>query len=495
MMPPWILETTLSHARVFNHPPSRSMSLPNSDNSMISVSCSNSQGVDLVANVLKLQRYSVVFEVYNPYSIVQSSEVLKDFRIFVDQRIIYAGKATVSNLVNTGIFLICEVILEDAWIDIDIFGQRETSGLAAQLDSFFEDWTRSNDIIDPVKLVVAEAENWFVGVQKWLGRIDLSLRSSPGVEREEMELKILGELKEGVNERLYGLLIDFRSAVTDVGEEASAMHKSYVRRQLHPHLLCSPFLYRTYKKPLGYAGDYEMVNMILRNEFDGASIFAKLFNHMLLQAPPAQAHRNRIDFLVKALTEAANKKASQGKRLRVMNLGCGPAEEVMRLLQSVEVSDVIDFVLLDFNDETIAYTWDRLEEARSRYGRTATITMEKKSVHQVLKMASRGDFQKAEYDFIYCAGLFDYFSQKVCKKMVELFSTLVTPEGEILVTNVADTNPVSDWMEYVMAWDLIYRSRAEMEDLVPSRCANFGRKIDVDSTGVNFFLTLTRGPE
>lgn len=471
------------------------MSLSESENSMISISCSNSQGVDLVANVLKLQRYSVVFEVYNPYSIVQSSEVLRDFRIFVDQRVIYAGKATVSNLVNTGIFLICEVILEDAWIDVDVFGQRQTASLAGQLNTFFDDWTRSNDIIDPVKLVVAEAENWFVGVQKWLGRIDLGLKSSSGVGREDMEMQILTELKGGVNERLYDLLIDFRKAVEDVDPDSAAMHKSYVRRQLHPHLLCSPFLYRTFKKPLGYAGDYEMVNMILRNEFDGASIFAKLFNHMLLQAPPAEAHRNRIDYLVTAITEAAEKMARSGRRLRVMNLGCGPAEEVLRIIRSEEVSNVIDFVLLDFNDETIAYTMARLEEARARFGRTTNITFEKRSVHQVLKMASRGAFQQAEYDMVYCAGLFDYFSQKVCKKMVELFSTLVTPGGEVIVTNVADTNPVSDWMEYVMAWDLIHRSRDEMEDLVPGRCANFAKQIDVDATGVNYFLKLTRGPE
>ena len=471
------------------------MSLPERDNSMISISCSNSQGVDLVANVLKLQRYSVVFEVYNPYSIVQSSEVLRDFRIFVDQRVIYAGKATVSNLVNTGIFLICEVILEDAWIDVDVFGQRQTASLSGQLNTFFDDWTRSNDIIDPVKLVVAEAENWFVGVQKWLGRIDLGLKSSPGVGREDMEMQILTELKGGVNERLYDLLIDFRKAVEGVDADSAAMHKSYVRRQLHPHLLCSPFLYRTFKKPLGYAGDYEMVNMILRNEFEGASIFAKLFNHMLLQAPPAEAHRNRIDYLVTAITEAAEKMARNGRRLRIMNLGCGPAEEVLRVIRAEEVSNVIDFVLLDFNDETIAYTKARLEEARARFGRTSNITFEKKSVHQVLKMASRGGFQKAEYDMVYCAGLFDYFSQKVCKKMVELFSTLVTPGGEVIVTNVADTNPVSDWMEYVMAWDLIHRSREEMEDLVPGRCSNFTKQIEVDATGVNYFLKLTRGPE
>ncbi len=79
--------------------------------------------------------------------------------------------------------------------------------------------------------------------------------------------------------------------------------------------------------------------------------------------------------------------------------------------------------------------------------------------------------------------------------MVELFSTLVAPGGEVLVTNVADTNPVSDWMEYVIDWNLIHRSRAEMDDLVPSRCANFEKQIDVDTTGVNFFLKLTRKQE
>jgi extracellular factor (EF) 3-hydroxypalmitic acid methyl ester biosynthesis protein len=107
-------------------------------------------------------------------------------------------------------------------------------------------------------------------------------------------------------------------------------------------------------------------------------------------------------------------------------------------------------------------------------------------------MASKGGFQETEYDFIYCAGLFDYFSQKVCRKMVELFASMLAPGGEVLVTNVADTNPVSDWMEYVMAWDLIYRSREEMEDLVPVRYNGFPRRLDVDETGVNYFLRLRR---
>ena len=297
-----------------------------------------------------------------------------------------------------------------------------------------------------------------------------------------------------MNERLYSLLIDFRGAVAEVGEEDAAMHKSYVRRQLHPHLVCSPFLYRTFKKPLGYAGDYEMVNMILKNEYEGISIFAKLLNYMLLQSPPAEAHRNRIDYLVKAITEEAEQRARIGKRLRVFNLGCGPAEEVLRVLRQEEISDVIDFELLDFNDETIEFTTKRLEDVRSRHGRTANITFEKKSVHQVLKMASRGGFENEEYDLVYCAGLFDYFSQKVCKKMVELFSLLTSPGGRVIVTNVADSNPVSAWMEYVVGWELVHRSRKEMDELVPGASFNVVPEIEVDETGVNYFLSLRKAP-
>ena len=43
--------------------------------------CRNSQGTEITANILRLRRYSVAFEVYNPYSILQLSEVLRDFRI------------------------------------------------------------------------------------------------------------------------------------------------------------------------------------------------------------------------------------------------------------------------------------------------------------------------------------------------------------------------------------------------------------------------------
>ena len=77
-------------------------------------------------------------------------------------------------------------------------------------------------------------------------------------------------------------------------------HQAFGRRQLHPLILASPFVYRTLQKPLGHAGDYEMVNMIMRDPYEGASLFAKAFNVCALSRPPIVAHRNRLQYLGKS---------------------------------------------------------------------------------------------------------------------------------------------------------------------------------------------------
>jgi hypothetical protein len=53
--------------------------------------CRNSQGLEVRATPLRMTRHLVVFEVYNPYSILQLSEVLNEFQIIVNERLIYSG--------------------------------------------------------------------------------------------------------------------------------------------------------------------------------------------------------------------------------------------------------------------------------------------------------------------------------------------------------------------------------------------------------------------
>jgi extracellular factor (EF) 3-hydroxypalmitic acid methyl ester biosynthesis protein len=465
-----------------------------SESSQSVIVCRNSQGIELTANLLRIERYSVVFEVYNPYSILQMSEVLSDFRIMAARRLIYHGKAVVSKLLNTGIVLVCEAKLEEGWMEVDFnAGVEGTAGgveFARQFDTFISEWKSANQVQVPFKLVVSEMASTLNGVQHWLTAVDGGIRTTVTRSREELEQEIFANVQERVVAEVLPAMQRFEEVATEVDQEEISVHKSYARRELHPIMLCSPFLYRTFTKPLGYAGDYEMVNMMLRNPYEGSSAFAKLLNFALLSTPPVVAHRNRIDYLMDKLrTECARRVV--GGKTRIFNLACGPAVEVQRFLRECEESDLAEIDLLDFNAETLDFTRERIREASMTGGRRTKVGYFQRSVHQLLRAATQGgEDEFTGYDIVYCAGLFDYLSQRVCKRLVELFCTMAKPGGLVIVTNVSDSNPSKAWMEYLVEWNLIYRGRTEMEDLVPERRPLKRTNLIGDATGVNLFLEI-----
>jgi len=464
------------------------------------ITCRNSQGTELTANLLRIKRYSVVFEVYNPYSILQLSEVLSDFRIMASRRLLYHGKAVVSNLLNTGIVLVCEAMLDEGWVEVDFLSgvagvstpQGATQGLAGQFSGFMNEWKSANKVQDPFKLVVADLSSMLSGVQHWLTGVDVGIRTTVTRRRDELENEIFSGIENRVVEEVLPSMERFEEVAQEISEAEAAVHKSYVRRELHPIVLCSPFLYRTYTKPLGYAGDYEMVNMMLRNPYEGSSAFAKLLNFALLNTEPVVAHRNRIDYLVEKIRGECERRVAKGKT-RIFNLACGPAVEIQRFLREYDESDLAEIDLLDFNSETLEYTRERIQESRMAGGRETPVRYFQRSVHQLLRAATQGgEDEFTGYDIVYCAGLFDYLSQRVCKRLVDLFCTMIRPGGIVIVTNVAASNPRKAWMEYVMEWNLIYRDESEMHDLVPEGFPVSRIEVKEDSTGVNLFLEIER---
>jgi extracellular factor (EF) 3-hydroxypalmitic acid methyl ester biosynthesis protein len=286
----------------------------------------------------------------------------------------------------------------------------------------------------------------------------------------------------------------FEEAADQVEEELQPLHRTYAKRQLHPYLLCSPFAYRTYNKPLGYAGDYEMVNMIIGDPLKGSSLFAKTLNLWFLSQAPAEAHRNRIKYLTNLLAEETCRVAGEGRRARILNLGCGPAGEIQEFLIQNEVCDWSSFTLLDFNDETLQHTKMILDDLLKRFGRRTKVDLIKKSVHQVLKDAPKLGEHIETYDVIYCAGLFDYLSDRICKRLMNIFYDVLAPGGLLVATNVDTSNPSRQTMEQVLEWHLIYRNRAQLMGLAPDLATDGSYCIKSDPTGCNVLLEVRRNP-
>jgi extracellular factor (EF) 3-hydroxypalmitic acid methyl ester biosynthesis protein len=237
-----------------------------------------------------------------------------------------------------------------------------------------------------------------------------------------------------------------------------------------------------------------MVNMILRDPHEGASLFAKLVNVCFLKNPPAEAHRNRIEFLREILKTETLRASAKGRPARIFNLGVGPAMEVQQFLKREEASNRASFTLLDFNDETIAHTEALLKGVVKEYNRSTEIQFVKKSVHQILKDAARPSAAGPEstYDLIYCAGLFDYISDRICKRLMNHFYEMLAPGGLLVATNVDASKPFRHSMEFLLEWHLICRNVRQVQSLAPDSARDEWVKVHADVTGVNVFIEVRK---
>ncbi|HLX70872.1 MAG TPA: class I SAM-dependent methyltransferase [Verrucomicrobiae bacterium] len=454
-----------------------------------------SQGAEIHATLVRLTRLTAVFEVYSPSVLLRTSEVLSDFKIVVRDRTLYRGRAVVRTLVNAGLTMVCEVTLtESAWMDVALTAEMVGNGrLQSEFKDFVHEWQKLYKILPEYKVVIADMQSFLSDLRFWMDQVELSIRSAPAGDRVKLEEDAVGQLKGQIVPMISELFDQFESISLRVDEALRPAHVLLGRRQLHPLLLSSPFVYRTFAKPLGYAGDYEMVNMMFRNECEGGSLFAKMINAYALQLPPIVAHRNRISYLCDKITEEAWRASRRGQSLRVFNLGCGPAHEVQQFLGKGNVSDVAEFTLADFNDETVAHTSYGLNELRRKYGSRAKVQVIKRTAHHLLKHADRPvqSSQGEQYDMIYCAGLFDYLSDKVCRKLKEVFYNMLAPGGLLITTNV-DVHPSRNEMEYFLEWHLIHRNTEQMRSLTPEGANPENVKLLRDQTGVNIFLEIRK---
>ena len=462
--------------------------------------CRNSQGTEFRATLLRLTRYTVVFEVYNPYSILQLSEVLTDFKMIMNDRMVYSGRAVVSNLVNTGILLVCECTLEEDWLDVDIFSSiHQKDKLQNEFSEFLKEWEKIHHISDEFKVVIADMQTFLMDMRRWLEQVEMGIRGEPSGDRLQVERDAILQLKDPINPAVGSLFVRFEETASRIPEELQSIHRSYSKRQIHPIVLCSPFVYRSFQKPLGYAGDYEMVNMMLRDPYEGSSLFAKIVNLWFVNAPPCEAHRNRIKYLTRRLGEETRRVAGEKRTARILDMACGPAREVQDFLAQDDLCEKAQFTLMDFNDETLEYTGKVLEEIKRKYSRGTSIKMLKKSVNHILKESFKPAIPnhpnsppKEEHDFIYCAGLFDYLEDRICKKLMDYFYGMLAPGGLLLATNVTPSNPFRHVMESFMEWHLIYRNREQMAYLKPEEASEGSFDIQTESTGINVFIEVRK---
>lgn len=451
------------------------------------ITFSNSQGIPARGTLLRVSRSSVVFEVYNPYSIVQLSEVLRELIIRRGEEPIYRGKAVVSSLVNTGLMLIVSATLVDGWQDITrgLQGREEVSNAVG---IFVGDWEKTKRIRPGYQIAVGELRSFLSQLNLWLAQLEMNDEAGADANAE-LSAEFFGNLKTPLLPKMIELQQRFEYEAKNVTADELESHCSFAQRDLLPLMMRAPFFHRSYTKPLGYAGDYEMVNMIARANREGPTTYSQLINDFYLDAGLARAHRNRLTILQQRLEERAREAKSRNITLRVLNVGCGPSIEIQRFIRECDCADSMKFTLLDFNEETLAYAKEKVADAMRESGRQVDIQFIQRSVHELLKQSIAGDNgETREFDLIYCAGLFDYLSDRICQRLLTLFCRWTVPGGMVMATNVHPDNPTRWIMEHVVDWHIIHRSIEDMRAISPT---NYPVRVYDDDTHLNVFLEIS----
>lgn len=441
-------------------------------------------GAVITGEVMRLTSHFLVTEIADPTQMLPPGWQAEEATLTLAGQRAYSGRARVTKVLDTGCSLICEWALQDEWLRPFV-----EEGSAA-VRPVLERLRLLGRIGEVFKAVVADIATILDEVKQCLDRLEPRLPAVPDVLRTQ----VFATFDE--------VFARFEHAARAVPDELAAEHHSLVRKHLHPLMMCSPLIHRIYSKPLGFAGDYGMLSLLLGEPENGHSLFARLLNAWLVSNPAGEAYRTRVNVVTDQLRHDALRCHREGRGLRALSIGCGAAPEVARFLGQEDLASAADITLVDFNDETLAEAERATRLAMSRNWRAANIRFIRKSIQQLIhdqgRMSARNLDQYGEvaraghYDLIYCTGLFDYFSTRVCTRLVRAFLEMLAPGGTLLICNFSPSNPIRGLMKLLLDWDLIHRNENDLISLVPDEAAHNRCVITQSPSGVEIYLRYTR---
>ncbi|HET9036631.1 MAG TPA: class I SAM-dependent methyltransferase [Myxococcaceae bacterium] len=340
---------------------------------------------------------------------------------------------------------------------------------------------------DRINQYLTEIDESFV---RSLGSSLLPFPRDPEKRRQAMDaqLKAIEGTGEVLSQYLDQAYFELNELDTALSEEDRKACLTYHRARVHPFFFQVPFVRRAFDRPLGYPGDYLLVEMIFDHRDDGVSAFARSLSRYTLNVGPACAHRARSPWIGDQLSALATR---LGRPPKVLSFACGPERclrDYLALGHSAEIT------LADFDAFALEHAAKQLRRAAETRKISVPVTTVRISAFELIRdPATRKPLdeitQSGRFDLIVVAGLLDYLSATVSKRLIAVLREYLAPDGAMLLTNLHARNPWRAFMLYVGDWDCLHRTREQLEELVDDQPVRFKTVVTrTDETETNLFL-------
>jgi extracellular factor (EF) 3-hydroxypalmitic acid methyl ester biosynthesis protein len=321
----------------------------------------------------------------------------------------------------------------------------------------------------------------------------LDMPAAATLSMVENEAFFLDDLSNTFYPEMNRYVEEFDEIVSDLAlsEAEHGLYKSYFQSNFHPLLMSAPFCHRTYFKPLGYPGDFEMMRMIKEAAFKGPTLFFKLIHHAMIASPMSVANRNRIRYLADKITEVVE--ASDAEQVNLLSIASGPAFEIQRIIEErPEIGNRIHVTLLDQEIEALRFSQDNIYMKRILHNCHIQVSLIHERIGTFLKNVARGKTTLPKLDMVYIFGLFDYFDDRTCRFCIDKSATLLNPNARILVSNYSlEGHRHRAFIEYALEWYMVYRNAEEMMAIGRNLARPFHAAVSAEPSGIIKFLELT----
>ncbi len=263
-----------------------------------------------------------------------------------------------------------------------------------------------------------------------------------------------------------------------------------------PVMLHCPLHRRAYLKPLGYAGDYQVMVFYYNNALEGDSVFAQVFHKFGTEHPLSAGVRTRKDFIVDVMGEELTRVVAVGgadSLFRVTSLGCGPAREVADFAKKWgHWPGCVHWTLIDQEDEALSVAYQTSRRALAQCEGQGTVQCLNFSFAQLFRDPT---IVKAglPQDFIFSTGLVDYLREATAQQLVAVLYDRLAPGGLLALGNAVGPNDYFFSAEFMLDWTIFYRTKEEMLRLAKAVAGEAQVKVALEPGKAYYFL-LVRKP-
>lgn len=280
---------------------------------------------------------------------------------------------------------------------------------------------------------------------------------------EQKQIDFIETNKKEIFKKLDGYFAKAWEIVKGFERDKYIVHQNYYQQILHPLLEeIIEINKHIFRKPLGYPGDYIMMNYIYdyngNNHYLGNSSYEKLINNYTCNIPISRSNITRKEFLKEKIIETLKRK----DKAKILTVASGPTRELIELLKEGRIDKTLLFICLDFEKKALDYVSNEVGKIEFEKKQLLSIEYICRDIISIIK-DKKLKYALEGCDLIYAFGIFDYLSERMASRLTKELCQLLQNEGKLIICNASlENSSHRAYYELLGEWNMVHRTKEQM---------------------------------